>query len=218
MQKYYNIIENYIRRSKIMALDRKTISISMPQELYDLMLKLRNDHMKGKTGNSEIVWECIKIAAAYHYNWVNFEGDLELTDPEVNEAEEIIRRYEINKTRHLRSNKGGGRKKSNDTLVKKEVKRKLQGSPEPLALTDLTREGLSRRRIKRVIEQLEEKKQIVVHRPVEVGKAWSIALIGTEAEQRVNKLNRVEDNTERINKRRKPKKRKKRVRKTKGDK
>lgn len=200
-----------------MSLDRKTISVSMPEALYDLMLKLRDDHFKGRTGNSEIVWECIKVAAAYKYGWIDENGELS-TDPEHNKAAEIITDYEVQKHIHRKSDKGGGRPKSDDTKLKKQVKKVLQKSDRPLALIHIVNkiEGVSRKRLTRVLESMEGK-SIVIHRPKEIGKAWSIALIGTEAEQRVNKLNRVEDNTERINKRRKRKKKrgKKRVRKSK---
>ena len=207
-----------------MALERKTISVSMPQELYDLMLKLRDDHMKGKTGNSEIVWECIKTTAAYHYNWSKPGGELELSDPEVNEAEEIIRRYEINKTRHKISDKGGGRPKTSNAKLKRQIRKILSESNKPLALIHIADriKGVGRKRVTKALEEMEGK-TVVIHRPKEVGKSWSIALIGTEAEQRVNKLNRVEDNTASINKRRNPKKErktkeKKVVRKRKGSK
>lgn len=182
-----------------MALERKTISVSMPQELYDLMLKLRDDHMKGKTGNSEIVWECIKTTAAYHYNWSKPGGELELSDPEVNEAEEIIRRYEINKTRHKISDKGGGRPKTSNAKLKRQIRKILGETDKPLALIHIADriKGVGRKRVTKALEEMEGK-TVVIHRPKEVGKSWSIALIGTEAEEKVNSLLRTERNIERI--------------------
>lgn len=196
-----------------MALERKTISVSMPQELYDLMLKLRDDHMKGKTGNSEIVWECIKTTAAYYYNWTKPGGELELSDQEVNEAEEIIRRYEINKTRHKISDKGGGRPKTSNAKLKRQIRKILSESNKPLALIHIADriKGVGRKRVNKALEEMEGK-TVVIHRPKEVGKSWSIALIGTEAEEKVNSLLRTERNIERIEGTRKKGKKKKRPR------
>lgn len=202
-----------------MALERKTISVSMPQELYDFLLKFRDDHMKGKTGNSEIVWECICIAAAAKYNWTDDEGNLS-TDPLYNEAAVIVRNYELKKTRYSKEDKGGGRPKSSNAKLKRKIRKILEESSKPLALIHIADriKGVGRKRVTKALEEMEGK-TVVIHRPKEVGKSWSIALIGTEAEGKVKKLLRVEENTERINKQRKRKKRrKKRVRKPKRDK
>ena len=189
-------------------MDYKKRIFTIPVELEEFVTKFHKEHYP-YLSRSEFLWECIKLAAMYKYDWRDEDGDYETA---LNPVGDIIFRYQ--QERNLRKGRKGSRPKTDSSEAIKIIKKVLRNHKEqPISLTQLAKEaGMGVKTISKYLEKYSGK-YWTIYRPNKVGQPLKIALIGSVAEEKVKELideqekeRKFEEKRKRVRKRRKRKK------------
>lgn len=185
-------------------MDYKKKIFIIPEELEEFVTKFRKEHYP-YLNRSEFLWECIKLAAMYKYDWRDEDGDYETA---LNPVGDIILRYQQEK--NTRKDRKPSRPKTDSSEAIKVIKKVLRNHKEqPISLTQLAKEsGMGVKTTSKHLEKYNEK-YWTIYKPDKTGQSLKIALRGSVAEEKVKELIAEQE------KERKSEEKRKRVRKRK---
>lgn len=176
-----------------------TISISMPKYLLDYIDQaVKEDLVEEKTRSN-----FLRAAVELYLMSMHDEN---------HEIIELNQEYD-EYLRQLRA-KAGSAGKTDNTLVRDHIKEVLEKAEGPLSLSDLVPDGVSRKRVRAVLDKYQGSLWII-YKPKEVGKSYQVALIGTKAAEEVEKMIRIQEKELRRKRRKKKIRKRKKINKEK---
>lgn len=195
----------------------KRTSFVIPEFLEAYIKELVEDceYLRNHSSKSELIWKIVNLASMYvRGESIDRAGDTFLDDE--------IRNY-LEQTSNHRRNLVSLRERENtaqqkgDREIRKRIRSILKKYDRPLSFAELYEQmdmPVGRKRLRRILEENQNKKTTwVIFDPGVVGQAMQIALIGTEAEEVVQKLiseqekeRKAEEKRKRVRRRRRKKK------------
>lgn len=194
----------------------KRTSFVIPEFLEKYIEELVEDceYLRSHSTKSELIWKIVNLAAMYvRGEPIDRAGDTFLDDE--------IRNYLEQTSNHRRNiaslRRGVSTAQKDDREIIKRIKAILKKYDRPLNLTELYEQigiSVAKKRLRGILKENQNKKTTwVIFDPGVSGQALQIALIGTEAEEVVQKLIReqekerkAEEKRKRVRKRRRKKK------------
>lgn len=195
----------------------KRTSLVIPEFLERYIEELVEDceYLRNHSSKSELAWKIVNLASMYvRGDSIDRAGDTFLDDE--------IRNY-LEQTSNHRRNLVSLRERENtaqqkgDREIRKKIRSILKKYDRPLSFAELYEQmdiPVGRKRLRRVLEENQNKKTTwVIFDPGVVGQALQIALIGTEAEEVVQKLIREQEKERKAEEKRKRVRRRRRKKK-----